>query len=210
MHKLTILFAFVVLTGAAAAQEVSSVVLPPPQTTGGMPLMQALHERQSRREFAPTPLPAQTLSNLLWAAWGVNRSDSGKRTAPSAMNRQEMDVYVVRADGAFRYEPQAHRLLPVAPGDVRARTGTQSFVRTAPVNLVYVSRASGGSADDRLLYGGAQAGFLSQNVYLFCASEGLATVVRGSVNREALARALRLPAGHLIVLAQTVGYPADE
>lgn len=204
----TVLIAFVVLAGAVAAQEFSPVVLPAPQMAGGMPLMQALRERQSRRDFAPTPLPPQVLSDLLWAAWGINRPDSGKRTAPSAMNRQEMDVYVVRSDGAYRYDARSHRLLPVTGDDLRAQTGVQPFVSVAPVNLVYVSRATGGRAEDRLIYGGSQAGFISQNVYLYCASEGLATVVRGSVDRAALARALRLPPGRTVILAQTVGYPA--
>ncbi len=200
-------FTLLVLSGALLAQAASPVTLPPPQTDGGMPLMQALGERRSQREFAPESLPPQILSNLLWAAWGVSRPDSGKRTAPSAMNRQEMDVYVVRSDGAYRYEAGAHRLVPVAGGDLRPQTGTQPFVATAPVNLVYVSRVAAGSREDRLIYGGAQAGFLSQNVYLYCASAGLATVVRGSIQRDGLAKALHLPAGQTIILAQTVGFP---
>ncbi len=195
---------------ALAAQDLQPVVLPKPQTDGGRPLMQMLQERTSQREFAPDPLPAQVLSNLLWAAWGINRPESGKRTAPSAMNRQEMDVYVALADGLYRYEAREHRLKPVTREDVRALTGTQPFVGQAPVNLVYVARTQGGSAEDQAIYGGAQAGFISQNVYLFCASEGLATVVRGSVNREALAKAMKLEPGQKIILAQTVGYPKKK
>jgi nitroreductase len=192
---------------ALAAPALAPIVLPAPQTDGGRPLMQVLQERASQRAFAPDPLPPQVLSNLLWAAWGVSRPDSGKRTAPSAMNRQAMDIYVVLPEGVYRYEAAPHRLTPVVPGDLRAQTGVQPFVATAPVNLIYVAGQQGGSAEDQLIYGGAQAGFISENVYLFCASEGLATVVRGSVNREPLAKALKLAPGQKIILVQTVGYP---
>ena len=196
-----------VLAAALAAQDLPPVALPAPQTSGGKPLMQALQERASRREFAPDPLPPQMLSNLLWAAWGINRPDHGGRTAPSAMNRQEMDVYAATADGVFLYEAKEHRLKPVTKDDLRALTGTQAYVATAPVNLIYVSRASGGTAADQAQAGGIQAGLISENVYLFCASAGLATVVRGSINRDALAKALKLPSAQKIILAQTVGYP---
>ena len=192
---------------AAAAPSLPSVALPAPQTSGGKPLMQALQERASHREFAPDPLPPQVLSNLLWAAWGINRPDHGGRTAPSPMNRQEMDLYVARPDGAYLYDAKNHCLQPVTDADLRTLTGLQPFVGSAPVNLIYVSRASGGSADDRAMYGGIQAGLISQNVYLYCASEGLSTVVRAMVNREQLAKALKLPSDQRIILAQTVGYP---
>ncbi len=192
---------------AAAAPNPQPVALPAPQIRGGKPLMQALQERASDREFAPDPLPPQVLSNLLWAAWGINRPDHGGRTAPSPMNRQEMDLYIALPDGAYLYDAKNNCLQPVTGEDLRALTGLQPFVGSAPVNLIYVSRASGGSVEDRAMYGGIQAGLISQNVYLFCASEGLATVVRGSVNREALAKALKLPSAQKIILAQTVGYP---
>lgn len=211
MRKASLLATFLVcFSAAAAAADLQPIALPAPQTSGGKPLMQALQQRASQREFAPDPLPPQVLSNLLWAAWGINRPDSGRRTAPSAMNRQEMDVYVALAGGLFLYEAKDHRLTAVAPADVRTLTGTQSYVATAPVNLIYVSRASGGSAEDQAMNGGIQAGLISENVYLFCSSEGLATVVRGSINRDPLAKAMQLPAGQRIVLAQTVGYPAKK
>ena len=210
MRKLSSLIPFIVLSCAAAAQDLAQVQLPAPRMEGGMPLLQALRIRQSQRDFAPDPLPPQVLSNLLWAAWGINRPDSGKRNAPSAMNRQEMDVYVVQADGAYRYDAKAHALVLLLKEDLRGLAGTQPFVKSAPVNLIYVSRAGGGTADDRLIYGGAQAGFISENVYLFCASEGLATVVRGSVDRAALAAALKLGPDQKIILAQTVGYPVKK
>ena len=205
MSKLSIIIPLAIfLCAAAAARDLSPATLPAPQTSGGRPLMQVLKDRTSQREFAPEPLPTQVLSNLLWAAWGVNRPESGKRTAPSAMNRQEMDVYVAGADGVYLYDAKEHRLKPVVAGDLRALTGTQAYVGTAPLNLVYVSR--GGDAAG----GGIQAGLISENVYLFCSSEGLATVVRGSINREPLAKAMKLGSDQKIVLAQSVGYPPKK
>jgi nitroreductase len=210
MRKLTIPSLFIAFCCVAVAQELQPVNLPPPQMAGGMPLLQALHERKSQREFAPDPLPPQVLSNLLWAAWGVNRPDSGKRTAPSAMNRQEMDVYVALASGTYLYEAPTHRLLPVVGDDLRALTGGQAYVGTAPVNLVYVARVKPGAGQDWLTFDGALAGFIGENVYLFCASEGLATVVRGMVDRDALAKAMKLGPDQKIILAQTVGFPKKK
>jgi nitroreductase len=212
MHRSSILFSLALFSCAAVAQDLKPVALPAPQMDGGKPLMQTLRDRASQRAFAPDPLPPQVLSNLLWAAWGISRPDSGKRTAPSAMNRQETDVYVALADGLYLYEAQPHRLKPISRDDLRALTGTQPYVGTAPVNLVFVARMGGGpgSAEDKAIWAGSHAGFISENVYLFCASEGLATVVRGSVNREALAKAMQLGPDQKIVLTQTVGYPAKK
>jgi nitroreductase len=196
--------------GVAAAQELAPVQLPAPETAGGKPLMQALAQRATSRAFSPGALPAQVLSNLLWAAWGVNRSKEGKRTAPSAHNWQEIDVVVVNAAGAYRYDATGHRLEPLVAGDLRALAGTQGFVKDAPVTLVFVadsSRMKGALAGDVQAYAWADAAFISENVYLYCASEGLATGVRASVDRPALARALHLRQEQQIVLAQSVGYP---
>jgi nitroreductase len=193
--------------GLITAQELKPVALPTPQTSGGRPLMQVLKERKSVRDFGPEPLSRQTISNLLWAAWGVNRED-GRRTAPSASNRQEIDVYVVMADGAYLYDAQANALKLVAPADLRKLAGTQAYVAGAPVNLIYVADTAKLGGDDaaRLATANADTGFVAQNVYLFCASEGLGTVVRGSVNRDDLGKALNLRAGQRINLAQSVGY----
>lgn len=185
------------------------VSLPPPQTSGGKPLMDVLKERKSTREFAPRSLSPQILSNLLWAAWGINRSD-GRRTAPSASNRQEITIYVVTSDGAYQHNVSNNTLEPVAPGDKRSLTGGQPFVAEAPVNLVYVadlSKMSGNDENSKVATANADTGFIAQNVYLFCASEGLGTVVRGSVGRADLAKALTLRPEQRITLAQTVGYP---
>ena len=204
---LTALLAFSVL---ASAQELKPLQLPPPHMDGGKPLLQALKERKSSRSFSPEKLPAQLLGDLLWAAFGTNRPDSGQRTAPSAMNRQEIDIYVATAEGLFRYEAKGHVLEPVLAEDIRAATGMQSFVKDAPVELVYVAdyaRMGGGTDEDKDRYAAADTGFIGQNVYLFCASEGLATVVRGSVDRAALAKTMKLRPEQKIILAQTVGYP---
>ena len=190
------------------AQTPTAVPLPKPETRGGRPLMQALSERKSEREFSSQDLSPQVLSNLLWAAFGVSRPD-GRRTAPSAMNRQTVDVYVVKADGAFVYDAAKNQLIEAAVGDLRAATGTQGYVGKAPLNLVYVSDYSkmGNAAEaDKASTAGAETGFIGQNVYLYCASEGLATVIRGSIDKAMLARALKLRPEQHIVLAQTVGY----
>jgi nitroreductase len=185
--------------------------LPKPNMAGGMPLMEALKNRQTSRQFADKPIPDQVLSNLLWAACGVNRPD-GKRTAPTAMNWQEIDVYVARADGLWLFDAKANDLKRVMDKDLRELTGMQDFVKSVPVNLVYVAdytRMGTRTPDaDKAILSAADTGFVSQNVYLFCASEGLATVVRGMVDKPALAKAMGLGENQKIVLTQSIGYPA--
>jgi nitroreductase len=193
--------------GLITGQELKPIALPSPQTSGGKPLMQVLKERKSVRDFGGEPLTRQTISNLLWAAWGINRDD-GRRTAPSASNHQEIDVYAVMAEGAYLYDAQANALKPVAPADLRKLAGTQAYVAGAPLNLVYVADTAKLGGDDaaRLAIANADTGFIAQNVYLFCASEGLGTVVRASVDRDVLGKALNLRATQRITLAQSVGY----
>ncbi|MBN1883995.1 MAG: SagB/ThcOx family dehydrogenase [Candidatus Krumholzibacteriota bacterium] len=200
------------VVSAAAAKELERIELPAPDMTGGLPLMQALSLRSTSRSFSPKELPAQVLSDLLWAATGVNRPESGKRTAPTARNWQEIDVYVAMADGLFLYDHAAHALLPVLAKDLRAATGTQEFVGGAPVNLVFVAdytRMGKIPEEYKEFYSATDTGFVSQNVYLYCASAGLATVVRGLVDREELANAMKLGPEQHVILAQTVGYPGD-
>jgi SagB-type dehydrogenase family enzyme len=197
-------------TSWGAATDIPDISLPAPRMEGGKPLMQALKERQTARDFSAKKLPVQVLSDLLWAAFGINRPESGKRTAPSARNWQEMEIYVIMEDGAYLYDPRANKLRGIVKGDLRKMAGTQDFVATAPLNLVYVAdiaKMKGVQPEDQSLYAGADTGFIGQNVYLFCASEGLATVVRASVDRKALAVALKLPEQKRITLSQTVGYP---
>jgi SagB-type dehydrogenase family enzyme len=193
-----------------AGELLKPIQLLKPQVDGGRPLMQVLKDRSTSRSFSAEKLPLQVLSNLLWAAFGINRPVSGKRTAPSAMNWQEIDIYVAAADGLYLYDAKAHLLQPVLSDDIRAMTGRQPFVKEAPINLVYVadfSRTGTASQEEKELYSAADTGFISENVYLYCASEGLATVVRGSMDRGALAKVMRLRPDQKIILAQTVGYP---
>jgi nitroreductase len=195
------------------AQQPAPISLPKPSTQGGKPLMQALNERHTSHEFAAKPLPLDVLSNLLWAAYGVNRPTEGKRTAPSAHNWQTIDLYVALKDGLYLYDAPQNRLLPVAPRDARELAGTQDFVAAAPLNLVYVAQLAKmktspeDTSTDLLVWAAVEAGAISQNVSLFCASEGLATVVRAGVQRDAFAKLANLPPDRKILLAQTVGYP---
>jgi nitroreductase len=191
---------------AVLAQEVR--MLPNPRKEAGKPLMQALQLRRSIREFSSRPLPPQLLSDLLWAAYGVNRP-SGDRTAPYWRHIMVIDVYAAMADGVWLYDPKQHALRPHLETDIRAQTGLQDFVATAPLNLVYVAhgeKMKDISPEERRLYASVDAAFAGQNVYLFCASEGLATVFRGAVDHEKLGHAMRLEDGQFVTFAQTVGY----
>jgi SagB-type dehydrogenase family enzyme len=197
-------------SGSAFSDELKAIQLPKPQVDRGKSLMQALKDRSSSRSFSSEKLSLQVLSNLLWAAFGVNRPESGKRTAPSAMNRQEIDIYVSTADGLYLYNAKDNMLSPVLAEDIRALTGRQGYVKEAPLNLIYVadfSRMGEETKEVKEFYSAADTGFIGQNVYLFCASENLATVVRGSIDRKALAKAMRLRPDQRIILAQSVGYP---
>lgn len=196
-----------------AAQDQKTNLLPAPQTDGGVPLMKALKNRQTSREFSNRNLPDQVMSNLLWAAWGINRNDAKKRTAPSAMNKQEIDIYVSTAEGVFIYDAFKNSLIQVLKEDVREKTGLQDFVKTAPVNLVFVADFSkmGTSADtDKEKYAYADAAFISENVYLFCASEKLSTGVRANIDKEKCAKALNLKPEQHVILGQSVGYPKEK
>jgi nitroreductase len=189
-----------------------AIVLPAPRSQGGKPLIEALRLRRSIREYSAEPLPAQILSDLLWAAFGINRP-SGDRTAPYWRHIMVIDIYAAMADGVWLYDPKQHALLPHLTEDIRAQTGMQGFVAGAPLNLVYVAhgeRMQDISPEERRLYASVDTGFIGQNVYLFCASEGLATVFRGAVDYGKLNRAMRLAAGQFVTFAQTVGYPVTR
>ncbi len=201
------------------ADEAKSIQLLTPQPGSGSPLMQLLWKRKSSRGFSSKPLPVEVLSNLLWAGFGINRPD-GRRTAPSAMDCQDIDIYVILSDGLYLYNPKANQLRLILPEDLRELAGTQPYVKEAPVNLVYVSdhEKLGYKIPDqvKIFYGntslmdllsGVHVGFISQNVYLYCASEGLATVDRTLVDISALSKAMKLRPDQKIILVQTVGYP---
>ncbi len=181
--------------------------LPAAHKSGGRPLLDAVRERKTTREFDPKPLPAQVVSDLLWTAFGVNRPENDHRTAPSAMNSQEIDIYVAAANGLFIYQPKEHGLKQVSGQDIRIKTGSQFG---APLELIFVgdlSRLVKAKPEDRPHYADVDTGFISQNVYLYCASEGLATVVHELGDRKVLAQAMNLRADQRLVLAQAVGYP---
>ncbi len=192
-----------------AADGAGAIELPPPAKHGGLPLMEALALRHSSREFTREPLPLQLLSDLLWAAYGTNRADGG-RTAPSALNAQEIDVFVALSSGAYRYDATAHALRLVAASDLRAITGYQDFVDEAPLDLVFVAdhaRMGMVPVAQRESYASAAAGAIAQNVYLFAAGNGLGTVIRAWIDRAAIADALGLTHDQQVLLSQTVGYP---
>jgi nitroreductase len=197
---------------AGTSAEAKTVELPPARRSGGKPLTDALMRRRSIREYSDKPLDPQILSDLLWSAFGVNRPN-GDRTAPYWRHIMVIDVYAVMANGTWLYDPKLHALVLHLEDDLRARTGLQDFVGSAPLNLVYVAhgeRMQDVSPEDRRLYGSVDASFIGQNVYLFCASEGLATVFRGAVDKEALGKAMHLNAGQFVTFAQTVGYPKQS
>lgn len=197
----------------AVGDAASTTYLSAANTTGGLPLMQALAQRQSQREFDPAPLPLQMLSDLLWAAAGINRPELAGRTAPSAMNAQEVDVYVALPEGLYRYAAPTQTLHLVSATDVRRVTGYQDFVDTAPLDLVLVAdhaRMKLVPAAQREAFAFAAAGAMAQNVYLYCASSGLAAVIRAWLDRDALAQAMGLTNDQQVLLSQTVGRPKRE
>lgn len=182
------------------------IMLPAPRKDGGKPLMEVLSNRRSLREISDTPLSEQTLSDLLWAAAGVNRPD-GRRTAPTAMNMQEIDIYVYTPKAVYLYIPQEHILRHLLTGDFRAETVRQPFAQQAPVLLLYVAnyeRMKRLDQQGKDFYGATDTGFISQNVYLFCAQEGLNTVVLGMIDRDAAKN--RLGFDGKAQLGQPVGY----
>jgi nitroreductase len=189
------------------------ITLPTPHTDGGMPLMKALKNRQTSREFEDRKLSDQQLSDLLWAACGINRPESKKRTAPSAMNYQEIDVYVSTAQGLYLYNAEKNILTGILKEDIRAKTGIQEFVKTAGANLIFVadySRMTKSDEKTKEAYAMADAAFISENVYLFCASEGLATGVRAYIDKEMLGKVMKLGPDQHIMLGQAVGYPKEK
>jgi len=208
-----ILILCLVLPVIVYAQEVKPIKLPEPKMQGGMPLMQALKERKSTREFSAKDLSLEVLADMLWAAAGINRKDSGHHTSPTSMNMQEIDIYVAKTDGLYVYYAKDNTLVPVLSEDIRGLTGNQPFVKDAPVNLIFVadfSKMNKVSNQDADFYSATDTGFISQNVYLYCASAGLNTVVRGWIDKPALAKAMKLRATQKIILAQTVGFPKSE
>jgi nitroreductase len=204
----------IILLISQAMLNAQDIVLPAPVKSGGKPLMDALNDRESGRLFLADDLSSQQLSDLLWSAWGINRQDDGKRTAPSSHNSQEMDVYVTLKTGLYLYDARNNILKQIHNRDIRKLTGTQDFQASAPVNLIYVSdmtkrgfKEGQEIKDGDLFSSWANTGFMAQNVYLFCASEGLSCVIRAMVPRDKLGPEMGLKPTQVIILAQTVGKP---
>ncbi|PKN75050.1 MAG: nitroreductase [Deltaproteobacteria bacterium HGW-Deltaproteobacteria-10] len=207
-----IIFCFL---SSSFAQDLRPVKLLPPDLKGGKSLMQSLQARKTSRSFSSQKLPLEMLSNLLWAACGINRPDSGKRTAPSARNWQEIDVYIAMEDGLYLYNAKAHAIEPVLKRDLRKNTTaflqpSRIQIANAPLQLIYVADYSkmgfGADEEDKIIYTAADTGFIAQNVYLYCASEGLATGVRAMVDKDALAKEMKLRSNQKIIMVQAVGY----
>ena len=210
------LLAFILLSLSLMPFSVKAqdITLPAPDKTGGKPLMQALSERQTTREFTKENLSLQQLSDILWAAWGINRPADKKRTAPSSRNVQEIDVYAALPSGLYLYMAENHTLKQIHNRDVRAVTGTQDFVAGAPLNLIYVAdlgklgkKEGDPITDSNLLSSYANTGFIAQNVYLYCASANLGCVIRGMVPKDKLAPEMGLRSNQVIILSQTIGVP---
>lgn len=198
------------VTTSMQAQEMKTIKLNAPNKKRGEAVMKVLNDRQSIREYSTKEIDLQDLSDLLWAANGINRPD-GKRTAPSAKNVQDVDVYVVMKEGAYLYDAKAHALQPVAAGDHRgAVAGAQDFVKTAPVSIVLVSelsRLGDASAEQTKLMGAVDVGIVCQNINIACAALGLETVPRASMDKKALTSVLKLKETQLLLMNNPVGYP---
>jgi len=175
-------------------------------------LSETLRKRKSTNAFQSQSLPKEKLLDLLWAAWGINRADSGKRTAPSAMNAQEIDIYVLTSEGAFVYDAKGNQLASVLAQDLRSKATTMGSMRDAPVHLVFVAdyaKFRTVPQSQKELYSACHTGFIGQNVYLYCAAEGLGAHFHTSIDRAGLKTSLNLRDDQAIVFAQVVGYPKE-
>lgn len=189
-----------------------NLTLPSPDMSRPTTLMKALSERASVREFGDTQLSDRDLSDLLWAANGINRPQKGGRTAPSAIGAKDIDIYVIRENGIYLYDPSGHALQAVSGEDARALIGGQDYVKTAPVNLILVSeqtRFNRGDDAQKKTWAALDAGVVSQNISLFCAAAGLNTVPRAMIDKEKMRTALKLKSSQLIMLNHPVGYPQE-
>ena len=199
---------------SALAQEQKSIQLPAPKLDSKKSLVQALKDRKTTREYSTKNLPEQTISNLIWAAWGINRPDTGKRTAPSAVNWQETDLYVSTPQGTYLYDRKGNTLIPVLPGDNRALTYTQvERFKDAPFDLVYVAdfqKMGDRKEEEKMMLASMDTGFIAQNVYLYCASENLPTGFRAAIDREKFGQAVKLRPTQRVIAAQSVGFPKGK
>ncbi len=193
---------------SVTAQSNNIIQLPAPSEVGGKPLMQCLKERQSSRNFDNVDLPLSVISDLLWAANGINRPESGKLTVPTALNKQNMELYLVNDSGIWFYNAKELTISLINKGNYMSYTGKQDFVDKATVNIIIVAdmdKLGKMETEDKLLYSGIHAGAIIQNIYLFCASSDLNTVTRRSFDSEKLSAAMFLPVHKTIILCQSVG-----
>ncbi|MDZ7604673.1 MAG: SagB/ThcOx family dehydrogenase [Cyclobacteriaceae bacterium] len=194
-----------------SAQVLETIKLPEVQKAGGMSLMEALNNRQSQQSYSSKDLSLQQMSNLLWAAYGINRPN-GYRTAPSARAAHEFNIYIIKPEGWYIYDEKEHAMLKMGTEDLREYAGTQEFVKAAPINLVFVAdfdKLTTFNEEMQRFYSATDAGYISQNVYLWCASEGMATIVRGQIDKPKAKEVLKLKPNQQVILAQTVGYPGE-
>ena len=203
----TTLILFTIVLSIFNVKPGEKVNLPEPDKTKGIPLMQALDNRCSSRDFSEQTLSEQQISELLWACWGINR-DNGKHTAPSSRNKQEMEVYIALENGLYQYLPEEHSLLCILSEDIRKVTGKQNFVGKAAANIILVANYEKAGSDKETYHttSACNAGFMSQNMYLYCSSEGLGTVVRAWFDAQKLHNAMKLGEQQEVILCQTVGH----
>jgi SagB-type dehydrogenase family enzyme len=193
----------------AKSQDLQSIKLLPPETEKGKSVMKALQERCTTREYSDRAMSLQDISNVLWAANGINRVNEMKHTAPTAVNWQEIDVYVVLGKGIYLYNPHDSTLYPVVKGDFRAQTGTQDYVKNAPLNLIYVAdynKMKNADEAKKESYASADAAFIAENVYLFCSAFNMGCVIRASVDRDKLSETMKLRPEQKIVFGHTIGF----
>ena len=211
MKRYCLLISAMLISLSCLSQELVNISLPAPDKKGGKPLMEALNDRQTKRDFSQQKLTEQQLSDLLWAAFGINRPESGRRTAPSAVNWQETDIYVSLESGVYLYDAKKNELTAIVSGDHRKDMGKQSFAGDAAVMLVFVADYSKMGAatpkENKDFYSAVDAGYVSQNVYLYCASENMSTVVLGMIDRDKIKELLKLKEDQKVILSQCVGFP---
>jgi SagB-type dehydrogenase family enzyme len=192
-----------------SASEPQAIQLPAPKWGRNATLQQALQERKTSREFAGQPLSKAVLSGLLWAGFGINRPENAHRTAPSAMNAQEIDLYVAMPEGVFTYDPQANELKRVLIGDVRAKTTSQAFATNSAVVLLFIAdfaKQTKARPESKERYATFDAGCIVQNIYLYCASEKLGAVVY-DLDQKTMGELLELRPDQRVIMAQAVGVP---
>jgi len=206
--SITVIFALLIVASCVYGQNNETLQLPEPERKGGMPLMEALNKRCTNRNFVEGEISLQQLSNLLWAASGINRSEEKKRTSPTARNSQQIDIYVAINSGLFLYDFLNNCLIKVLSEDVREYMGRQDFTKIAAVMLIYVSnhdKLGSLSKENKDFYSATDTGFIAQNVGLFCASEGLANVVLGAIDRDLMREKMKLTENQHIVLSHAIG-----